>query len=121
MESERPKGPAFPIGWGVLAALALTALVALGAAWSFERRRSAGGKPLPEKLRLRLDLNSASAEELQILPGIGPARAARIVETRHRRGGFKSLSELDEKALLGPGAAERLAPYLLPLGEKKSQ
>jgi len=111
--------PALPIGWTVLAALALTALATLGArAWIEERRAAVPPSPA-EDLRLRLDLNSASPGELELLPGVGPARAARIVEARRRRGGFRSLSELDEKNLLGPGASERLAPHLLPLSEDR--
>ena len=101
-------------GWLVVAALALTALAVLGGLWLRGHGRSEQA-PAPESVRARLDLNAASAEELDLLPGIGPARAARLVEERRARGGFKKLSELDEAGLLGPGAATRLAPYLRPL------
>ena len=37
----------------------------------------------------RIDINAASVEELQRLPGIGPALASRIVEHRRRHGPFK--------------------------------
>jgi competence protein ComEA len=37
----------------------------------------------------RIDINTASVEELQRLPGIGPALASRIVEHRRRHGLFK--------------------------------
>ena len=37
----------------------------------------------------RIDVNSASVEELQRLPGVGPALASRIVEHRRRHGPFK--------------------------------
>ncbi|HEU0175909.1 MAG TPA: helix-hairpin-helix domain-containing protein [Blastocatellia bacterium] len=37
----------------------------------------------------RIDINTASVEELQGLPGIGPALASRIVEHRRRHGPFK--------------------------------
>lgn len=103
-------------GWAALFALALTVLAALGAVWlRRERRRGREPAPPPETLRLRLDLNAASAEELRLLPGVGLARAAKLVEARQSRGGFRRLAELDERELLGPGAAERLAPFLEPL------
>jgi competence protein ComEA len=37
----------------------------------------------------RININNASVEELQRLPGIGPALASRIVEHRRRHGPFK--------------------------------
>jgi len=37
----------------------------------------------------RIDVNTASVEELQRLPGVGPALASRIVERRRRHGPFK--------------------------------
>lgn len=101
-------------GWVVVAALALSGLAALGALWIRDRARAAQA-PAPETLRKRLDLNAASAAELDILPGVGVARAARLVEERKVRGGFRRMSEIEEPGLLGPGAAARLAPYVLPL------
>jgi len=37
----------------------------------------------------RIDINTASVEELRRLPGVGPALASRIVEHRRRHGPFK--------------------------------
>ena len=41
-----------------------------------------------------INLNTATAAELQRLPGIGPALAKRIVEFREKRHGFKRVEEL---------------------------
>ena len=109
-----------PVGWTVLAALALSGIALLGALWWGESRRQGEPKPPPEKLRLRLDINSASAEELELLPGIGTKRALKIVKARQRRGAFRSLAELDEPDVLGPGTFERLAPHLAPLPGDRS-
>jgi len=54
-------------------------------------------------LLLLINLNTATAAELQRLPGIGPALAKRIVEFREKRHGFKRVEEL----LAIPGISER--------------
>lgn len=42
----------------------------------------------------RVNVNAASAEELERLPGVGPALAARIVEHRERYGPFRRAEHL---------------------------
>lgn len=59
-----------------------------------------------------VDLNEATLEELQALPGIGPGLAHRIVDDRRLRGPFGSLEELVRVKGFGPariGALEGLA------------
>jgi len=55
-----------------------------------------------------INLNTASAAELELLPGIGPAIAQRIVSDREFRGRFRSLNELDRVSGIGPRTIERL-------------
>ena len=50
----------------------------------------------------RVDLNDATPAELQRLPGIGPALAQRIVETRQREGRFASPEDLRRVTGIGP-------------------
>jgi competence protein ComEA len=45
-------------------------------------------------LLLVLNLNTASFEELDRLPGVGPVLARRIIEFREKRGGFRRVEEL---------------------------
>ena len=59
-----------------------------------------------------VNVNTASVEELQLLPGIGESRALALVELRKRRGGFKSLDELKEVKGIGDASLERIRPYL---------
>jgi competence protein ComEA len=47
-------------------------------------------------------INSASADDLDALDGIGPALAARIVAYRVAHGGFSSVDELDQVSGIGP-------------------
>lgn len=49
-----------------------------------------------------VDLNEATLEELQALPGIGPGLGRRIVEDRERRGPFASLEALERVKGFGP-------------------
>ena len=56
----------------------------------------------------KVALNSASLEDLETLPGIGPAIAGRILELRAARGRFKSLDELLDVSGIGPKTLNRL-------------
>jgi competence ComEA-like helix-hairpin-helix protein len=59
-----------------------------------------------------LNLNSASAEQLELLPGVGPAMAAKIIAARQQKGGFKSIEELDEIPGIGAKTMEKLRPLV---------
>jgi len=54
-------------------------------------------------LLLLINLNTASAKDLETLPGIGPALAKRIIAFREKRHGFKRVEEL----LAIPGISEK--------------
>ncbi len=55
-----------------------------------------------------LDLNTATTAQLQSLPGIGPAKAQRIVRFRDSVGGFGSVRELGRVPGIGPALLSRL-------------
>ena len=59
-----------------------------------------------------IDVNTASAADLELLPRVGPALAARIVADRERNGRFTHLDELDRVSGIGPRTVQRLAPLL---------
>ena len=60
-----------------------------------------------------VDLNQATAEELETLAGIGPALARRIVSYREERGGFRSPEELAAVPGIGRAAYEQVAERLV--------
>ncbi len=63
--------------------------------------------------RFPLDINRASAAELELLPGIGPVLAGRIVEYRKLRGRFQSVDELLDVPGIGPKRLEQIRPYVV--------
>jgi len=61
-----------------------------------------------------VDLNSATAEQLDTLPGIGPSTAAKIVAYRQQHGAFHSLAELDAISGIGPAKLAELKGLVSP-------
>lgn len=59
-----------------------------------------------------VNLNTASAAELETLPGIGPALAGRIIDHRAAIGRFRSVDELDDVSGIGPATLQRLRPLV---------
>lgn len=65
----------------------------------------------------KLNLNTASEEQLQLLPTVGPAKAERIVAWRKKNGGFKRPADLRKVKGFGYKTLKRLEPYLDVSGE----
>jgi competence protein ComEA len=61
-----------------------------------------------------VDLNSATAEQLDTLPGVGPSTAAKIVAYRQQHGAFHSLAELDAISGIGPSKLAELKGLVSP-------
>ncbi|MSR40508.1 MAG: helix-hairpin-helix domain-containing protein [Phycisphaerales bacterium] len=57
----------------------------------------------------RVDLSTASASELALLPNVGPALAQRIIQYRTEHGAFESLEQFQEVEGIGPKTAEAIA------------
>jgi len=68
---------------------------------------------------LPLDLDTASAPSLELLPGIGPALARRIVEDRERHGAFGSLEAFQRVRGIGPRTARALSERVTFSGARR--
>jgi comEA protein len=60
-----------------------------------------------------INLNTATAEQLEAIPGIGPVLAQRIIEYRQTHGRFQSVDELLEVRGIGPKRLENMRPYVV--------
>jgi competence protein ComEA len=70
-------------------------------------------------LGLALDVNTATAEELEALPGIGPALAQRIVQYRQDHGLYQTREDLLAVSGIGKKKLDALKPYLAVLSPPK--
>jgi competence protein ComEA len=71
-------------------------------------RRERAGLPAPASIAI----NTAPAAQLERLPRIGPALAARIVEHRVVNGPFQSIDGLEAVRGIGPRMLEQIRPYV---------
>ena len=59
-------------------------------------------------------LNSATVEQLDTLPGVGPVTAQKIVDYRTKHGAFSSVDELDAISGIGPARLDQLRDLVAP-------
>ena len=94
------------------ALLALLALLGLSVRYRGTIDISQDGYPSRE-LIFQVDPNTAQADELLALPGIGPALADRILEFRQTNGPFQKAEDLERVYGIGPKKRQQIEPYLL--------
>jgi competence protein ComEA len=103
------------IGPGLLKVLALHVRFSGAAATGTQCLEASA--PLPrcpptQGVPARLSINTASAADLDALPGIGPAKAAAILQYRKDHGPFAAVDDLARVPGFGPAAVARLRPRL---------
>lgn len=98
----------------IAAAIALLVLAGAGLSLSLVRGAgSASAASAVAPIERRIDLNTATAAELESLPAIGPRRAEAIIADRAARGPFRSVDDLDRVHGIGPGTINRIRDYVL--------
>lgn len=94
----------------------LAAPLADGAQVVVPRRQAAGvgvdGSTRPSSEPVHL--NTATLEQLDALPGVGPATAQRILDYRQENGAFATVDELDAVSGIGPARLEQLRDLVTP-------
>ena len=90
--------------WRVFALIVLSALAAAAPL--------ANAAPNADERPAMVNLNTATAGELEALPGIGAKKAEAILEARKAHGGFKSVDELVDVRGIGPAQMEKLRPHV---------
>jgi competence protein ComEA len=70
-----------------------------------------GSPPAPQG---PVHLNTATLEQLDALPGVGPVTAQKILDYREQNGGFASIDELDAVPGIGPARMEQLRELAAP-------
>jgi competence protein ComEA len=73
--------------------------------------RAAGAKKI-QSGEPPINVNAASADELQRLPGVGPVMARNIIATRSAKP-FESVHDLDRVKGIGPKTLDRLRPFVV--------
>ena len=85
------------------------AIVVLGGA--------AQAAPPGENGRGVVNVNTATLEQLQRLPGVGETRSRAIVEARKEKGAFRSIDELGDVRGVGEALLEKLRPFVTLQGK----
>jgi competence protein ComEA len=92
----------------MVCALTLAGLAATGAQ---------AAQPEPPAISGVVNLNTATPEELQLLPGVGEVRAGAIIAKRKQHGGFQTVDDLLEVKGIGQAMLKRLRPYVTVNGK----
>jgi competence protein ComEA len=75
---------------------------------------AAASSPAGSSPSAPLDLNSATLEQLEALPGIGPVTAQKILDYRQQHGAFHAVTELEGISGFGPAHTAQLKGLVIP-------
>ncbi len=99
---------------GTGSARKLGALAARHSAASGAGKRASTGKPakLKDPAEGKVNINTASAADLQRIPNIGPAMAEKVIAYRQENHGFQSIEDLMQVSGIGAKKFAKMAPYV---------
>jgi competence protein ComEA len=75
---------------------------------------SGGGAAVPGAPAAPVQLSTATLEQLDTLPGVGPVTAQKILDYREKHGAFSSVDALDAVPGIGPKRLEQLRDLVVP-------
>lgn len=124
---ERPTRLVFPnlspqpwwrrITWQAWVGVALSVIaVASGVVWLVRDAQGLFGPAAPTEASLIVNINTATREEIETLPGIGPAKALLIIRDRP----YVKVDELLEVNGIGTALLEDIRPYVVVEGETRA-
>jgi competence ComEA-like helix-hairpin-helix protein len=102
-------GGSWAIGSDALAAPTPTAITSPSKITDEEIVRS---RPVKKEVTGKININTATEEQLMQLPTVGPSKAERVVTWRKKNGGFKRTADLRRVKGFGFKTFKRLEPYL---------
>ena len=96
---------------------ALLALMAVAPVTAMAQDKAPKSKPAPA-VSTPINLNTATAADLEALPGVGAATARLIIEHREKNGGFKKVEELMNIKGIGEKSFLKLKPMVIVSPQK---
>lgn len=90
----------------------LLAAVLIGATTHPQKRRAIGMSDGREATGLRINVNTADAATLSLLPGVGPGIADHIIEARQGGTVFRSTDDLEDVKFIGHKLITRIGPWV---------
>ena len=96
---------------------ALLSLMAVAPATAIAQDKTPKSKPAPA-VSTPVNLNTATAADLEALPGVGAATARLIIEHREKNGGFKKIEELMNIKGIGEKSFLKLKPMVTVTPQK---
>ena len=85
------------------------------------RGRQRPGRTAPAGDLGVVNVNAATAEELSLLPGVGPTKAQAIIRYRTEHGAFKRVEDLSQVKGIGEKQLEKLRPHVALEGKTTAQ
>lgn len=97
---------------GIVAAVSILSMDRVAAAPAVAADRGGVQAAAQAPAAPAINVNTATAGDLQKLPGVGPAMAARIIEYRDKNGGFKKVEDLMNVKGIGEKTFLKLKPLV---------